>query len=181
MRTLFIGCLGLIIGMILGAGLVIFMSSTASKPATTIVPTAATAHPDVSISVSAAFASSQIQQVLRQSGTAKNSTVTFAAPNLIRVATSIDVNALGLSLTVDTNVAMRVAVQNRRIVLITDGVDVGGLTLSPSIINSTIEPLRTQAEGEINRVVQNALLGTNLRVSNIDITTDSITIELTGQ
>ncbi len=178
MRTLFVGCLGLIIGLIAGVGLVIFATSTAFAPTPTITPPVAPARPEVSITVSAAFAASQVQQALRQGGIAKNAAITFAAPNVIRLVTTVEVNVLGLPLSVNANVGMRVTVQRGRIVLTTDSVDAGGLTLSPSLINSTVEPVRAQAEDEINRIAQRALQGSNLRVANIRIAADALTIEL---
>lgn len=178
MKTFFVGCIGLIIGLVAGAGLVIFATSTAFKPTSTIAPLVASTRPDVSIAVSAPYAAVQIQQTLRQSGIAKNATVTFAAPNLIRVATTVDVNVLGIPLSLNATVAMSVSVQRGRIVMATDSVDAGGLNLSPSLINSTVEPVRVQAEDEINRVVQRALQGSNLRVSNLRVAADALTVEL---
>jgi hypothetical protein len=182
MKTFFVGCLGLIIGMIAGAGLILFATTAAFKPTPTATVAAplAPAHPEVSITVNAAFAASQMQHVVRQSGVAPSAAVTFAAPNLIRMATNVEVNVLGVPLSIDVTVAMRVTVQKGRIVLTTDSVDAGGLTLPPSVASS-IEPLRVQAEDEINRIVQRALQGTNLRVSSIRIAADALTIELTGQ
>jgi hypothetical protein len=180
MKNLAVGCLSLIIGLVAGAGFVFFLTSNAPKPTASIAAPAATGRPEVSVNVSAAYASSQIQQALRATGVAKNSTVTFAPPNLIHLATTIDVNALGLTLAVDANVTQSVAVQNGRVALTTNSVEVGGLTLSPSVVNSTIEPVRAQSESEINRIIQRALSGTGLRLSNIAMTTDSVTIELTS-
>lgn len=181
MKTLAVGCLGLVVGLIAGAGLILFMTSAAPKPTPTVAAPITSGHPEVSITVSAAFAASQIQQAVRQSGIAKTAAVSFAAPNLIRIATNVEVSVLSVPLSIDVTVAMRVMVQKGRIVFTTDSVDAGGLTLPPSVTSSTIEPVRVQAEDEINRIVQRALQGTNLHVSNIRIAADVLTVELTGQ
>lgn len=181
MKSLSVGCLGLLIGLIVGAGFVVFATSTVFKPTPTSTPPVTSARPEISITVTAPFVAAQLQQALRQGGIARNASVTFAAPDLIRVATTVDVNVLGATLAVNANAAMRVSVQKGRIVLTTDSVDAAGFILAPSFVSSTVEPVRVQAEDEINRIVQRALQGTNLRVSNIRIATDALTIELMGQ
>lgn len=181
MKTLSVGCLGLIIGLIAGAGLVLFATSNAFKPSPTVAPPADSARSEISINVSAAYAAAQVQRALRASGIAKNAAVTFAAPNLIRVATTVEVNALGIPLSVNANVAMSVAVQRGRIALTVESVDAAGFTLSPSVISSTVEPVRAQAEDEINRVVARALQGSTLHVANIRIAPDAVTVELSSQ
>jgi len=178
MKTISVGCLGLVIGLIVGAALVYLALYPAPKPTPSAAVPIASTRPELAINVNASYAASQIQQVIRQGGLAKNATTTFGPPNLIRVATTVDVSVLGVPLSVNATIAMRVTVQKARIVLTTDSVDAGGFAISPSLVNSTVEPGRVQAEEEINRVVQRALQGYNLRISNIRMTAEDLNIEL---
>ncbi len=182
MKTLAVGFLGLFIGLIAGLSLFfIGISTTPKQPNPPVTSPAAAARPELSVIVSAPFAAAQIQQVIRTSGIAKNATVTFAPPNLIRVATNVEVNVLGLPLSINATVSMRLTVQKGLVVLTTDSVDAGGFSMPSSVIDSTVEPVRAQAEEQINRLVQRQLQGTNLHLSNIRITADALTVELSAQ
>ncbi len=180
MKTLLIGCFGLIVGLLVGIAFTMLGSNASSKPAP-IAPSARSARPELAITASAPFVSSQLQQALRANGIVKNAIVTLATPNLIRIVASTDVKVLGFQITLDANVAMRLSVQNGRIVLKTDSVDMGGFPVPQGTLDSTVEQLRAQAEDQMNRVAQSALRGTNLRVSDIRMTENDMTVELSGQ
>ena len=96
----------------------------------------------------------------------------------MRIAAAQDVSVLGFSISLNAIVTMRVSVQNGRIILKTESVDTGGLPLPQSTVDATVERVRAQAEEEMNRAVQNALRGTNLRVTNIRLSESDVTVEL---
>lgn len=177
MKSLAIAILFSILGLLAGIAFMTFGTSIFSKPPA--IPTSqSSARPDLSITASAPFIASQLQQTLRQNNLAKNATVTFVAPNLARIAATQDVSVLGFSIALNATATMRVSVQNGRILLKTESVDTGGLPIPQPTLDATVERLRAQAEEQMNRVVQSGLRGTGLRVSNIRITESDVTVEL---
>jgi len=177
MKSISIGCLGAILGLIAGITIATLGSGIFSKPLTTSAPQSS-ARPDLSITASTPFVASQLQQTLRQNNLAKNATVTFAAPNLARITATQDVSVLGFSISLNATATMRVLVQNGRVVLKTESVDTGGIPIPQSTLDATVERLRAQAEDQMNRVIQSGLRGTNLRVSNIRMSESEVTVEL---
>lgn len=180
MRFVAIAVLGAIAGFIAGIAITILGQNLFSKPlpVTALPPST---HPDLSITASATFVSSQLQPAMRQSGIAKNATVTFAVPNLVRVAAAQEVNVLGFTVTLNVTATLRVLLQNGRIVLKTESIDSGRLLIPQAPLDATVEQLRAQAEDQLNRVVQSALRGTNLHVSAIRMTESEMTVELSGR
>lgn len=180
MKSILIGLIGVLIGIVLGIAIAILGASAFSKsvPPSAVQPSG---RPDLSVTASAPFVATQLEQTLRASGLAKNSTVAFAAPNLIRIAAIQDVRVLGFAISINANVMMRVTVQNGRIILKTESVDTGGIPVPQNVMDSTIEPARIQAEDQLNRLVQSGLRGTNLRVVGIRMTENEVAVELSGQ
>jgi len=180
MKSIAFGCLGVVLGLVVGAILAIaatqFAGSANLQP--TVAPTILTSQSDVSITASAAFMNSQLQQAVKQSGLAKQATITLAPPNLIQVATAVDASAFGLPVTVNATVALRVLVQRGRIVLEVAKVDAGGVAVAQSAIGPSVEKMRVAAENQINQLVQRALQGTALRVSNVRVTPSDLSIDL---
>lgn len=162
----------------IGSTLYVVGAFSPPRPAATVSASSSSARPDLSITASASLVSTQLHQVLRSNEIAKNATVTFAAPNLARVAATTDVSILGFSLTLNANVTFSVSAQNGRIVIKTESVDVAGLSLGQGAFDSTVERTRAETEDQLNRVVQNALRGTNLRISNIRMSESDVTVEL---
>jgi len=181
MKNLAVGCLGAVLGLIVGLALAFAGAQFLQSSNSTDVPMPVPPQADVTITTSAAFINSQMQPAVKQSGLAKQATITLASPNLIQVAATVDANVLGLPLTVNATASMRVSVQRGRILLTVDKVDSGGVTVPQSIIGPTVEKMRAAAESQINQLVQRALQGTTLRVTNIHITPDEMIVDLTSQ
>lgn len=152
----------------------------------TTQPAAAPALPasasDVSVTASAAFINSQLQQAVKQTGLAKQATVTLASPNVIRVAAVVDASALvGIPVTVNATMSMRVSVQKGRILLTVDKVDAGGVSVPQALLGSTVEQMRALAEDQVNQMLQRAQEDASLRVVNVRVTPNAVTIDLAGQ
>lgn len=182
MKGLGVGCIGAVLGLVVGAILVFalqILGSSAAPPV--IVPTPSASQSDVTITVGAAFINSQLQQAVRQSGFGKQASMTLASPNLFRVAMVVDASTFGVPITVNAAVSMHVLVQGGRIVLTVDKVDAGGVAVPQMVIGPEIEKMRAQAEDEINRLVQRALQGSNLRVSSVRVTPNDLTVDLVSQ
>lgn len=183
MKSILVGCAGAVLGFIVGLGLMLgasqFLKPAVVEDISTPVPAPVSA--DVSITVSAALLNTQLQQVVRQSGLAKQASVSLAAPNVVRAAMVVDTNVLGQRLSVNATVTLRVSVQSGRIVLAVEKIDVGGVTIPQSMLASLVEQLRKQAEDEINRAAQRSLQGTGLRIVGVRMTASTLTVDLTRQ
>ncbi len=177
MKQFAIGCAGMILGLIVGVILVLsataFLNLGASSMA---IPTPDPRLPDVTVNVTAAFVNTQLQQAVRQSNLARQANVSLAAPNIVRVALTTDVTVAGKALSVDATVTMRVAAQNGRIVLTIEKIDAGGMTLPVTFATQTVERLRAQMEDQLNRLVTRALQGLTLKLINLSVAPDGVTL-----
>jgi hypothetical protein len=182
-KPIAIGCLGTILGLIVGIVLTFAAMSMAPKQNLPVepVPTLSSARSDVSITASATFINSQIQPAVRASGLLKQVAVTFEAPNVVRIATTVDTTILGQRVTANATATMRVAVKNNRITLTVEKIDTGNVAIPTTLVSGTVETLRAQAEDQINRLVQRALQGTSLRVINARVTPNDLTLDLASQ
>ncbi len=178
MKNFTVGCLGAVLGLIVGLALAFAGAQFLQSSNSTDVPMPVPPQADVTITTSAAFINSQMQPAVKQSGLAKQATITLASPNLIQVAATVSASVLGLPLTVNATASMRVSVQRGRILLVVDKVDSGGVTVPQSIIGPTVEKMRASAESQINQLVQRALQGTSLRVSSVRVTPNDLSIDL---
>jgi LmeA-like phospholipid-binding len=183
MKSVGVGCIGIILGLVAGIvlsfGVVQLMGTSAAEPTAPILPASAA---EVSITASQPFINAQLQQAVKQTGLAKQATVTLASPDVIRVAAPVDASALvGIPVTVNATVSMRVSVQNNRIHLTIDKIDAGGMSVPQSVAGAAVDQLRASAENEINQMVQHALEGTNLHIVDVRVTPDAMTIDLSGQ
>ncbi len=184
MKSFGAGCLGIVLGLIAGIvltfGAVQLMGSGSDQPAAK--PTLSAGTYDVSVTASLPFINSQLRQAVEQSGLGKQATVTLVSPNVIRVAASVDASALiGIPVTVNATMSMHASVRNGRILLTVDQVNAGGVGVPQSLMDSTVEQMRALAENQINRMVQHALEGTTLRVVNVRVTPNAMTIDLAGE
>lgn len=181
MRQAAIGCLGILIGLIVGIVLMVgFFNLGANSNVETPLPAPNASRVDVSITASAAFLNAQLSQTIKQSGFAKQATVSLGAPNVVQVAAVIETTVLGQRVSLNTTTRMRVSVQAGRIVLTVDKVDTGNLPIPQAFLASMIENVRAQAENQINALAQRSLQGTNLRVTNVRITPNDVTVDLVG-
>ena len=182
MKQLATGCvslvLGLIIGMVLMFAAMTFMTRQVAAIAT---PTPMATRSDVSITANATFINSQIQQTLRQSGLLKQATVALDSPNIIQINAVVETTILGQRISARPTATMRVAVKNNRVTLSVEKIDTGNAAVPSSIMSGTAETLRAQAEDLINRQVQRALQGTNMKVVDVRMTPSEMTLDFVSQ
>ena len=179
MKSLGIGCLGALIGLLLAVPLAVGAELFASPRGTSnpVIPSAQASQPDITVVASAAFVNTHFQAALKQSKLANQGTIAFAAPNSARIAMPVDVNLLGQSLTVDATVSLHALAQNGRIVVIVDSVDVAGFGFAGSLVKQPVEQARVLLEDEINRLMQQTLKGTGLVLVNVAAAPDNVTLE----
>ncbi|MBI5302601.1 MAG: hypothetical protein HY868_10720 [Chloroflexi bacterium] len=181
MKSLAIGCAGLVLGIIIGTVLAFGVNALfASRAAeNVVVPQPLPGQPDVSVTTSTAYINAQIQPIARSSGLARQMTLTFSAPNLCR---AVVVSDLGAAVTLNATITLRVAVQNNRIVLTVQDTQVSGASIVQVVVSQQVEKIRAQAEEQINRQLQRALQGTGMRLVGINITPSDVTLQFkTGQ
>ncbi len=183
MRQVAVGCVSAIIGLIVGVILMLGATQVLSKTDTPNIPAPipSSSRTDVSITPSAAFVNSQLSQAVRQSGLAKQATIALDAPNVVQVTATIETSILGQRVSVNATARMRVSVKGGRILLAVEKVDTGNTLIPQSLIAPTVENLRVQAENQINLLVQRSLQGTSLRVTNVRITPNDVTVDLVSQ
>jgi len=182
-RSVFAGCAGFTLGtlfaVVLFAAAFFFLVSDASR--TLSDPPAVVGKPDVLVTVSASYLNAQIRQTIAQSGIVKNPVINLAAPNVIKVASALEVSVAGQRISTNATITLRAAVQGGRVALTVEKIEAGGVNVPQSLIAPTIESVRKQAENQINAVVLSALKGTGLKLANLRMTANDLTIELTGQ
>jgi hypothetical protein len=180
LKDLAIGCvsamLGLLVGVLLMSGANLLLPSNSAP--TVVPPPVIPGQPDVSVTLSAAFVNSQVQQAVRQGGLARQATISLSAPNIVTAALVVDARVAGQTLALNATVTMRVSVRQGRIVLTVDKVDVGGVSAAQALVTQNIERIRAQAEDQINRLVAVSLQGTTFRVINVLVTPSDLTLQL---
>lgn len=183
MKSLAVGCTSALVGLVIGIVLAfgawsLWLRVESSAPTTPIV---STAHSDVTITVSAKYLNTQLQQLVKQTSVAKQATLTLVAPNSAQINTTIETRILGQAISGSAVARVRVAVQNNRVVLTIEKVDVSGIGISQSLVTPIVEQVRAQVEDQINKTIQRELQGTGLRLTNIRIAPNEIAIDLTAQ
>lgn len=183
MKNLAIGCTSAILGLLIGVGLtwgalaLVPKTESAEKFAVAVSAT----RGDVTITVSAKYLNAQLQQIVQQTGWAKQATLTLSAPNLAQLNLALETKILGRTITGSAVARVRVAAQNGRVALTVEKVDVSGIGVSQSAVAPIVEQVRAQTEDQINRALQRELQGTGLRLSNIRITSSEIAMDLVSQ
>ena len=179
-RNVLIGCFGMILGLCVGAGLTFGYFSIGTRQ---VIETPIPVPSDkvVTITTSAAYINTQVQQVAKQTNMLKQTTATLDVPNLIKVATVVDVTILGQRINTNATVMMRVAVKSNKVALSIDKIETGNVLVPQSLLNSTVENIRAQAETQINALVQRGLQGTGLKLVNIRMTPGEMNIDLSAQ
>ncbi len=185
MKNSVLGCCGVILGIALGAVVMVFVLSFVNVNAFAREPVAQEQllpnRPDVTITASNTFINPQLEQAIVKSGLAKQAHVSLVAPNIIRVESPVNVSFLGQLMTVDATVQMAVGVQGGRITLTTDKVEANGFGLSPSVLGQDFERQRKATEDEINREVQRSLEGTRLVVFDVRVAPEGLSVDLKMQ
>ena len=181
MNRLEVGCLGALGGLLIGviATIAFFSIGVAQLQIETPIP--APERQQVTVSASAPFLNSQIQQAARQTNLVKQAVVTLDVPNIVQVSATVEATLLGQRVSTNATVRMRVTVQNGRIVLAVEKIDTGNPLIPQSFVANSVESLRGQAENQINAMVASALKGTSLRVTGVRITPGELAVDLTGQ
>ena len=62
-----------------------------------------------------------------------------------------------------------------------DSVDANGMNVPSELIGSYMETVRAQGEDQLNKLIQRGLQGTGLRLVNIRVAPEAVTIDLTSQ
>jgi hypothetical protein len=185
MRNSALGCCGVILGIVLGAVVMVFAMAFLNVNVLAREPVAQELllpnRPDVTITASNTFINPQLEQAIVKSGLAMQAHVSLVAPNIIRVESPVNVSFLGQLMTVDATVQMAVAVQGGRITLTTDQVEASGIGLPPSVLGQDFERQRKAAEDEINREAQRSLEGTRLVVSAVRVAPEGLSVDLKMQ
>ena len=183
MKSIGIGCtgaiLGLVVGIVLTFGVMSLLPKENSPAASEPIPS--TSRADVTITVSASYLNAQLQQVVKQTGLAKQGTLTLVAPNILQIVVAVDTKILGQTISGNATVRMRVLVQNGRVLFAVEKLDVSGIGISQALVSPAIEQLRAQAEDQINKMIQHELQGTGLRLSNIRVMPSEIAADLATQ
>ncbi len=185
MRNSVLGCCGVILGIVLGAAVMLFalpflnINVLAREP---VAPEALLPNrPDVTITASDSFVGPQLEKAMVKNGLAKQPHVSLIAPNIIRVESPVNVSFLGQVMTIDATVQMAVGVQGGRITLTMEQVEASGIGVPPSVLGQDFERQRKAAEDEINREAQSALEGTRLAVSAVRVAPDGLSVDLKMQ
>jgi hypothetical protein len=179
MKSLGIGCLGALLGLLLAVPLAVGAGLVASPRGTTqpVVQSSESGQPDITVVASAAFLNTQFQTALKQSKLGNQGTISFGAPNSARIAMPVSVNLLGQPLTVDATVSLHALAQNGRMVMVVDTVDVAGFNFAGSLVKQPVEQARVLLEDEINRLIQQTLKGTGLVLVNVTAAPDNVTLQ----
>lgn len=184
MRDLVFGCITVIVGMVLGGLLVLGALIILNSPGLTPSPSSDTLllpnRPDLSISASARFVNSQMQQTLRQSGLTTEATAVLVAPNQLRITAPVTIPLLGKNVQVNATTTMTISVRNGRVVLSVDKVEAEGVNVPRDVWPPLVEAARAQGESELNHMVQQSLQGTGLHLAGIRITPDALNIDLSA-
>ncbi len=179
MKSLGVGCLGVLMGLVVGVILVLgtslFMGTRGlGNP---LVQPVDSGQPDVTVVTSAAFLNTEFQAAVRQNNLARSATISFSEPNAARISIPVNVTLLGQSMAVDATVSARAIVQNGRVVVIVDNIDVAGVNITGSLVKQPVERVRALLEDEINRLMQQELEGTGFRLINLNASPDSVTLQ----
>ena len=143
-------------------------------------PLSLTARPDISVFADANYVRPQLESAIRQTGIVKQAQVELAAPNLVLVTTPVAITLLGQPLQVDATTTMSVGVQNGRAVVSVEKIDASGVEVPRDFYLPVVEKLRVQGEDQLNRLVQSGLKGTGLRLANIRMAADGVTIDFSS-
>ncbi|MCI0477848.1 MAG: DUF2993 domain-containing protein [Anaerolineales bacterium] len=180
MKDLAIGCLGAILGLVVGIALTFGAMSLLPKTDSSekVASVISGSRGDVTITVSAKYLNAQLQQLTKQTGLAKQATLTLVAPNIVQVVVAVDTKILGQTISGNAIARLRVSVQNGRVALAVEKIDVSGIGVSQSLVAPMVEQVRTQAEDQINKMIQRELQGTGLRLSNVRVAPNEIAVDL---
>ncbi len=177
LKAFTVGCLGVVLGVLIGAASVVGVLLAVSPNVAQDIPILTSSQPDISVTVNSNVINSQTQPLIRQTGLLNQAAVILAAPNVIQVNGVTNLMILQQPVAINTTTTMRVSVRNGRVVLTVDKVDAGGIDLPASLYAQVVERNRAQIEDQLNRMMQRALQGLALHLSNIAVTPDGITLQ----
>ncbi len=184
MKSVFSGCSGFALGALFATTLIasaLYLLIAGDSSADTRAPTPVSVKPEVSVVVSAGYLNAQVKQIVNKSGGVKNPVVNLAAPNIVKVAGTLDLSLAGQRVSTNAALTFRVTVRNGRVVLVVDQTEAGGVAIPQTLIATALENMRAQIEEQINALAQSTLKGTALKLLNVRMTESTLTVELTSQ
>lgn len=181
MRDLFVGCIGIVLGAMLVVILVLFGMTFLNSSRPSFEPVAQPDRPDITITASGPFVSSQLQDAIKQSKLASLATVSLIPPNRFLVATVVTIGFAGRNVPVNTTETLSVRVVSGHAVLALDRVEVGGVDMPAEVVSPMVERMRVQSEDQLNRLISRNLQGTTLKLTNIRVVSDSVLIDLSAR
>ncbi|HEY6040633.1 MAG TPA: hypothetical protein VIX58_00765 [Anaerolineae bacterium] len=162
----------------LALSLILMVASACSQAVVTPgQPVALPTTYDVRVIVGEKYVNSQMLIALKNDSTLQNPTVDLLPPNRARGTATVNLKILGTTLSLRPSALMHFDAVNGRATMMLDSLDLGGFALPTNAIQSDIERLEKVAEDQINIDIQNAIRGTNLKLSGISATDDSLVID----
>ncbi|MBI3538078.1 MAG: hypothetical protein HY070_11045 [Chloroflexi bacterium] len=184
MKNFTVGCAGFLLGVLFAVVVALsaffFLGVGKSSPP---APENASSpgRADVTITFAASYLNAQLKQLMAKNAILKQPTSALAAPNLLKIAGVVDLTLGGQRVSANVTIAFQIAAKNSRVVLVVDSIDANGISVPQSLLGSTLDSVRTQAEDQINTLIQNSLKGTSLKLAAIRISASDLTLELTSQ
>jgi hypothetical protein len=132
---------------------------------------------DVRVIIGEKYVNSQMLVALRNDPALQDPTIDMLPPNRARGTATVNLKILGTTLSLRPGVLMHFDVANGRATMTVDSIDLGGLSVPTNAIQNDIERIQKVAEDQINVDIQNAIRGTNLKLSGISATDDSLVID----
>ncbi len=128
---------------------------------------------DMSVTLSERFLNKQIIKGIPNTGEISNAQLDLHAGDLADVTATVQVNRL---LTVQPKISVKLAVQNGRIVIEVQRVDVGGIGIPDSLIQAQVAQLKQTAEEELNKQFAELEKSTGLKLHSLSTTENSLTL-----
>lgn len=132
---------------------------------------------DVRVLIGERYVNSQMLAALKNDPALQNPTIDVLPPNRARGTATVNLKILGTTLSLRPSVLMHFEAVNGRATMTVDSIDLGGFAVPASAIQNDIDRIQKVAEEQINTDIQNAVRGTNLKLSGISATDDSLVID----
>jgi hypothetical protein len=175
--------------LIMGLSLVvILLSSTAFASAQQATPTPTPAvqltpvlapepEPAIKVVIQESYIQERLEDELEDDPAFSNPVIDLRAPNLAFVSVTTRVNTF---LTLRPTATVQFEVVDQKIVAEIIGLDVNGLNIPRSFVESQLEELREEIQAELNKLTE-ALTDAGLELTNISATEDALILDLEPQ
>lgn len=130
--------------------------------------------PDMSLTLGERFLNSQVIKAMPNDGTVRNVSLDVHPGNRAEVRATVDVNILGAIVTVNPTAAVTMRVENGRIVISVEKVNVGGVNVPSALVAPQVNKLKATAENELDSQLATIEANTGLRLSAMTSTEDSL-------